>query len=492
MNRIFLLALTVLLIGCDRSDEDALTAKAPEVLNSLIALNPNLNTPLSARFEAETDIPTTAAITVKGQDGEDLEYAFNTFASKHVIPVYGLYPDAVNQVQIVLTSKSGRKAVIEKEVTTGALSLDASDLKYKTLKPEKIADGFTLVMLLKLDGLGWVPGGYPVMIDRYGKIRWAYTGPLNHIFKPLKNGHYILDGGGTLREMDLLGTVYSTWNVAEGVHHDAVELPDGNILVLSSASGSVDDAVAEIDRLSGKVTKKWDLRDILDRQRPAGPVNGLAEDWLHLNGLAYDASDDCFIISGRNQSAVVKISRKTDAIQWILGNHGHWKPAFAPYLLTPSGDGFEWQWGQHCPVLHPDDPNRILIFDNGCDRSYDSPVRPQDNYSRAVEYVVDPVAKTIRQTWTWGKKMGAELYASYIGSVQYTENGNILICFGGIVKTPDGQAADVDDSNIRNSVRIIEVDPATNVPVMDLSVAGASAGDLSGYRSYRAYKIQPY
>jgi hypothetical protein len=58
-------------------------------------------------------------------------------------------------------------------------------------------------------------------------------------------------------------------------------------------------------------------------------------------------------------------------------------------------------------MVNPEDPDRILIYDNGNERSYGDPVLPENNYSRAVEYRVDEQSMEIEQVWQYGKEPDA-------------------------------------------------------------------------------------
>ncbi len=180
-----------------------------------------------------------------------------------------------------------------------------------------------------------------------------------------------------------------------GLHHDVAIMENGNLLALSTAPSSFEDGgVVELDGETGAYVQGWDFREILDKDRPSQPRNLERADWLHLNGVDYDHRDDSFIVSGRDQSAVVKVDRQSGDLRWILGNHEHWEEAYHPYLLQPEGSPFAWQWGgQHAPpMVHPDYPTRVLLYDNGNERSYTDPLDPAENFSRAVEFEIDEKA----------------------------------------------------------------------------------------------------
>jgi arylsulfate sulfotransferase len=171
-------------------------------------------------------------------------------------------------------------------------------------------------------------------------------------------------------------------------------------------------------------------------------------DWLHMNGLAYDPSDNSIFVSGKNQG-LAKISWE-DELQWILSPKKNWGLAGRnedgfdtnPYLLTavnsegkPFGkevqDGnvspadFDFPWGQHAPEVLPN--GNIMLFDNGYMRNFNAEV----NYSRAVEYQVNEANKTVQQKWQYGKERGKEFFSLLISDVDYLpETKNLLVTSG--------------------------------------------------------------
>ncbi len=164
------------------------------------------------------------------------------------------------------------------------------------------------------------------------------------------------------------------------------------------------------------------------------PVGSLGYDWAHVNAVINDPRDDSIIISLRQQDALVKFSRSTGDLKWILGPHANWSSKFQPFLLTPIGEPFEWQYHQHSPTITPS--GTILLFDNGNFRAspFDGTTTTPDskNYSRAVEYAIDEQNMEIRQVWEYGKNMAKPLYAGWIGDANWMKTtGNVLITFGG-------------------------------------------------------------
>lgn len=494
MKREYLLYWIILFFGaCDKNEQSEVFLKQPKIIEYSLVVNPTKLSPLTATLYVKTDIETKVSVLIKGQDEEDLTHNFENYSNTHRIPILGLYLNYNNKVIVTLKSIDGNELTIEETIKTDDIPwLEIKKFNPVVYQPDKVGDGFVMLHLMGTDGLNGRTGCAPVMIDKYGKIRWIYYGEINHIFKKLSNGHYLVDGIGTgFWEIDLLGVKYGYWEVPEGIHHDGVETSDNNILFLSHAEGSTDDGIIELDLKDAKYKKQWDLRKILDDSRPQAPTNGIKQDWLHLNGIDFQKKDNSFIISGRNQSVVAKIDRDSGKLKWILGNHDLWPDSLKKYLLTPVGEEFEWQWGQHAPIFNPNDPSKILLFDNGCERSYMDPLPASQNYSRVVEFKVNEASMTVEQMWQFGKEYGSELYSTYISNASYLDNGNILICYGGLTKDSNGVAVELNSSDVCNSVRVLEIIPETKKIVWDLKLEGKE-GTKMGYRSYRGYKINVY
>ena len=419
--------------------------------------------------------------------------------STHRIPVLGLFPDALNRVTFVVTTDTGITYIVSKLLRTNPLPSLFPDFEIHSHLPDRVAADMLLLHLGRYDEKGNYTA-LPCVIDGEGRVRWYYAGDNGHLLRRLHNGKMMIQRGESIVEIDMLGRpTGSSWEVPRGLHHDACELPNGNFLALSSAEDSFYDAVVEIDRATGEVVDNWDFREIIDPERPVQPANLDEADWLHLNAVIYDEEDDALIVSGRDQSALIKVGRKSGELVWILGNHEKWSTRYAPYLLEPKGKDFEWQWGQHAPMLHPEDHSRILLFDNGNKRSYVSPLPAEKNYSRAVEYEIDEEEGTVRQVWQYGRERGSELYAPFIGDADYLAGGNRLVCFGGITRNLEGVATEIFDfeqgrvRKMKISARIVEATPEQPARVVrEIVIDDEDAGSYRGFRSYRAEGFSLY
>ncbi len=155
-----------------------------------------------------------------------------------------------------------------------------------------------------------------------------------------------------------------------------------------------------------------------------------------------------------------------------------------PYLLTPDGTPFEWEYHQHAPVITPQ--GTLLLFDNGNFRAspfHEPPVEDEDNYSRAVEYRIREDSMEVAQEWEYGTDAAERLYARAVSDADWlSSTGNVLVTFGAVTfidgVPPNGAA-----------VRIIEVShglPAEKV--FELSIAASDPGSR-GWRTYRSERI---
>ncbi len=349
-------------------------------------------------------------VTVKGQnDSEDLtaellpqSEAFKTnfdmsdlLDDKEVgIPVLGLFPGVENRV--LFTVSDGVRSVSgEVDVETGPLDwVETERAIVRTADTTRMEPGWT-----------WFNGR---VYDHQGNLRW-YSVPA---YEHLENGN-ILTG---VDEKNWLGRKVHDRTLPGylSFHHDAVSIPNGNVLACVSnmqtsvvttegtTVESVEDYIVELDHDTGEIVNAWDLRDYLDVDRGTWCDGG--DDWFHLNTLAYDAQDDAIIVSGRHQG-LVKLTRGGlqgeeanlgKSLVWILAPHLDWEAsgddgqgALDPgdYLLTavdsdgvpypqdvqdnlqasrPELDAFFWPLGQHGISITSRAPGKLsmLVFNN--------------------------------------------------------------------------------------------------------------------------------
>ncbi len=460
--------------------------------NPLVVQNPYGTAPLTALLIFDTPEATQISIHVPGKTPlAAVDFTFDGFNKHHEIPVYGLYADYLNQVTLTGKNQAG-------DVTTTVVPLQTEPLPVSL-------DWVSIVQVnpaLYNPGMNFTFQNNKIVFDINGEVRWFDTQSTLQTFVRLENGHYLFtysvpnEPNDVLMEQDLLGKIYAIYNVPNGVQHDYTELPDGNLLVTSNddAAYMQEDFLIEIDRQSGHIVRSFDLKNYLDQSRPA-EIDSDPGDWLHLNSVVYDANDQSIIISSRSQSAVIKLSYPDMKIQWILGPHDNWPTKLQPYLLTPEGNNFEWQWSQHdATILSEKTINGsqiidILLFDNGNYRSFDPnmALSPENSYSRMVVYQINETNQTVEQVWEYGKERGSEIFSTSRGSAYLLGNGDFLGTWAEIDKDQNGVAVMEPVTSGTTLSKIIEVDPVNNQVVFE-----ANLHISTDYRTFRANLYDGY
>lgn len=347
----------------------------------------------------------------------------------------GLAPETMHTVQWQASAADG--------------GMDEGEITFET---ELAQPGF--IPSFTIEGSGGAFGGYVLfdllalspdvptslfMIDTEGVTRW-HIGRVDKVAgaNAVFAGAKLRDDGTLLYLRDLTLFVIDEMGAPQlaltsedlglaGLHHDVIELPNGNFLALSFTFRDIDypdlglthvagDLIVEIDP-EGTVVWEWDSFDHLDPLRrrdgfeilipdPATGENG--QDWTHSNGVIYDADDDTVMLSIRHQDWLVQIDRATGDVLWRLGPEGD--------LALTSGT---WQYHQHSPQWQDD--GTLLLYDNGL---ANPDIDDELETSRAVRYAVDPVAMTVTQVW---EDVRQDFMAPIAGDADRLPDGSLLI-----------------------------------------------------------------
>jgi hypothetical protein len=292
-------------------------------------------------------------------------------------------------------------------------------------------------------------------------VWYTSEGSNKPLFKP--GGRFLFQNGNAVFEMTLVGDkrrVTTLEDAGFALHHEFTESFADTYLALTRERLPVEDypssetdpaaplQTAEIEDnpvveflLDGTIRKRWRLSEILDPTRIGYMSLGVTDaytgglDWAHANSVYHDPRDDTLVVSVRHQDAVIKFSRNSGELKWILGNHNNWEHPWSNYLLTPVGSPFAWQYHQHSAIVLAN--GNIMLFDNGNFRAspFDGtePMKPHQSYSRAVEYEVDEKDMTVRQVWEYGRDEPERLFSYMVSEAEaLPETGNVLITFGGV------------------------------------------------------------
>ena len=361
----------------------------------------------------------------------------NELLKEHSIDIMGLLPNVINEIELKLTDANENYQSIKLKIQTEALAdyLPAIDIKVNSASSE---DGWNMVsMLYAKESKYWAA---PFIFDSEGRVRWYFNLPeefrIAGPFEKLKNGNLIAAADHTVYEFSRMGEIINSWQIEPyRMHHDIFEMPNGNLLIPTSSPEvlSIFDQLVELDVQTGLLVNEWDFREILDANRQT-MGNGQG-DWLHVNSVWFDESDNTIVASARSQG-IFKMDM-TGAVKWIIAPHKGWGntgigdtgPDANDFLLTAidanntafdnqiqtgmqSHTKFDWPWLQHAAMVS--NTGNILAFDNGDYRNYSF---NEEKYSRVVEYEINENDKTIKQVWTYGEDRGLDYFSAITGDI---------------------------------------------------------------------------
>ncbi|MGI8989001.1 MAG: aryl-sulfate sulfotransferase [Bryobacteraceae bacterium] len=456
------------------------------VSSGIAVLNPTAH-PLVLLYSAPPCAPgNRMQVEARAPDGSIQTTPFRDCDGRSMnLYVAGLYPDSVYTLRHFIDSGDGRIASGETSAATGRVNIDLPQHEVR-IAPAS-AQGFLLHCPI-----------FPnkqIATDLNGNLLWYYPGDISFITRPEPGGIFwgLVQGNGgpatqKLRAFDLAGMTVLETNAARvneqlaamgqppisGFHHEAFRLPDGKIATLGfveqiltdvQGPGAVDvggDMVIVLDP-DLNIVWTWSAFDHLDQRRAAvlnercsqGSCPKLtladdANDWTHANSVQPTA-DGNLIVSMRHQDWVLKIDYQngngSGNILWRLGRDGD-------FAMNPA-DPNAWFSHQHDVNFDPDNPSRLLLYDNGnTRRALDGTAN-----SRGQVIEIDEVNRTA--TPVLAANLGGFSFA--LGAAQRLSNGNLHFGSGWF---PD------------NSSVAMEVDPAGNI-VYALKLTEAA------YRSFR-------
>ena len=495
-----------------------------------VILNPYELAPLTAVIKNGGYTLTDVSVRIVPKEGgQEIKYKVSdTQVRTHGgIPVFGLYPDYRNTVEVSYTRyANGKSERVEKETyriyagpanirTTGYAGVTSV---FPKAEVKKMDPAFSDRLYLINNMIAATPestravwnnpmGGalewnrYPqnAIYDTKGELRWymdpstifnyhdIYRAGIMMGFRQNKDGAFTWGYGQRYVKYDLMGREIWNRRLPDGYNdfsHAMDPMQNGNYLVRVASSDhvradgkhvrTVRDVIIEVDP-NGNVVDEWRLFDILDPYRDnvlkvldqgavclnidasqAGKTlsaeqlaeqdksdkfgdivgSGAGRNWVHVNSVDYDPTDDSIIISSRHQSALIKIGRDKK-VKWIMGSPEGWKKEFADKVLPPVDSkgnrikcegskcegGFDWTWTQHTGwrVDSMSDKKTFIlsVFDNGDARGMEQPPLPDMKYSRAVFFRIDQEKMTVEQIWEYGKERGHEWYSPVTSLTEY-------------------------------------------------------------------------
>lgn len=310
--------------------------------------------------------------------------------------------------------------------------------------------------------------------------------------------------GGHLEITDWDGTILWDYLLSDAwqcQHHDAIMLPNGNVLALTWELILDSDAIAEgrdpalisegevwgeklVELLpiypdSAEIVWEWKVRDHLIQDYDSSKSNyGVVgdhpelldfnydlfatgkKDWLHCNGIAYNPQQDQVVLSSRNSNEIYIVDHSTSTAEAASHSGGR----------SGKGGDFLWRWGnpsvyqqgstadrklfwQHNPNWIPAgyvNEGKMLVFNNGT-------FRPGLDYSSADMIEMSPDANgnypllssgtfaPDSLSWQYTAPNPPDFHSPFVSGVQGLPNGNVLIADGN-----HGTIFEVDKAKNRN------------------------------------------
>jgi len=233
--------------------------------------------------------------------------------------------------------------------------------------------------------------------------------------------------------------------------HDFQLLPNGHALMLCYDTQVIDMSqmveggypaaevigavIQELDVYKNVIFqwRSWDHISILDSYQD---ITKKKFGYIHVNSVELDETDGHLILSCRETSEVIKISRVTGEVIWRMGG----KHNEFTFINEHEENAPRYFKLQHDARRHAD--GTLTLFDNGLDKRDTS-----RNYSRGVAYALDEENKTA--TLVWEFRHDPDIGALSGGNVTLLPNANAVIRWGGAAKTGDAPAMTEVDPNGR-------------------------------------------
>ena len=297
----------------------------------------------------------------------------------------------------------------ERSLSTGPAPNDIPNINRNVSMESAVTPGFYVTS----GGLGGQGNAPAFIFDQDGDIVWWATAPSSCSRARMdwegKNmwmlALNVQNGQGEMRRVSMDGL--DAENNVQGLnraHHDFTVVPGGIVAAISWVSSGMDVPSDVLER-SPDGTIKTAVR--LDQ--------GIYQsNTYHANAITYIPEDESYVISDRNPSLYVKVSRQGE-LEWQFGGSN----PVGPFI---SGGSWEVNHGHH--LLSN---GNFLIFNNGGFGGGSSPV---------IEFELNLGSMTATEVWRYSSSSGSPT----LGDVQRLSNGNTIITYSnsGVIHEVNG------------------------------------------------------
>ena len=321
-------------------------------------------------------------------------------------------------------------------------------------------------------------------------------------------------------------------------HHDAVYMPNGNVLILTWELVYEDDLIAwgrdpdeiaqegymwserilELEPVGtndANIVWEWNIKDhYIQQYDPSKQFYGVisehpelfninlpelsssnsnsTRDWNHFNAIDYNEELDQILISVRNSDEIWILDHSTTTEEaathegGLYGKGGdilyRWGNASAYNRAPVSAQKLFGQHGVHWIRDGLTDAGKIMIFNNGNGRpgpdfsTTEIIVPPQDENGGYIVPETTPFGPNF-QDWVYGDQSGENHYSPYLSNSQRLPNGNTLVNPGST-----GVIFEIDAD--RNKVWEYVIPLYGDSPALQ-------GGNVSNNSTFRAYRFGP-
>ena len=278
--------------------------------------------------------------------------------------------------------------------------------------------------------------GYLIMVDNYGTpVYYRYFNKVLNSFGVQPNGllSFMARGssGAKFYLMDSTFTVYDSL-VAKAPYsktdpHDFAALKNGHFVFLANDARTMDmsayggktnatvtGCVVQEQDENKNVVFNWNTWDHFQIGDSYADLTVSQVDLIHHNSIDVDEDGNFFLVS-RSLNEVTKIDRLTGNIIWRLGGKNN------QFTFTDPSTIFSM-------------PHDFRLLPNGNFTAFDNGNGRYPAYSRAIEYSIDQVNKTVDAVWSFDA--GKKIYADNSGSTTRLKTGNTVLGYGYSVSNP--------------------------------------------------------
>ena len=479
-----IIAAVALTCSCDFGNKIEFTQEP------VVVINPELSAPLTCYIDFETiqeydlvtftleDLVNSSKLCYKPADKKKLGYILML-----------MQPGREHLISIELTDKNGNAHKYDKKLKFKTPPLPASDAEFPKiqitkLSPNEMEEGLTLLnprrrLSRSVQGENKFNQsfGMLVIVNHHGDVLWYYrTNSRISDFDLLPNGNLsYMTQDSKIVEIDFAGNIINQWyakNRPDGkdtqaipvntltFHHDVSMLPNGNKIALSMEEREVENYfTSEYDEKAPRKRQKV-IGDVVVEFTPGGEIvhswhafdhmpvlrigyntfSGYWKrrgfpgtvDWSHANAIVPIPGENAYLVNFRLQSAMIKVDKTSNEIQWIFAEPSGWGKSLQDKLLKLGSD--DWCWHQHSPRFTS--KGNLLFFNNNNyqSRPFQEPKKMEESSSHVVEYRIDEEKMTVEIVWTSEIPNEQSVLSLAMGRVsELPQTGNILAGYGAIV-----------------------------------------------------------